>query len=249
LHKAIAIIGLATLIVVPSTSFAQGRLSDRVLASTGHEDPAFFVFDHISQTHLRLLVQLLAMSARVPIGFEEVASEPEQFDGDLSKILPERRTPLVGRTVGNALDLLTAADRRYAWREQAGMLLVRPVAVWNQTDHFLHRRIAPFNAVRRRPEDIAKQLYAGFRTPVTSGSHGSLAASRLPIAGVQRTVSMTIDDGTALDILNATALAHGELGWRVHYARGPAVSANSCVQFITFDGDFSDVGSAGCTAY
>jgi hypothetical protein len=249
LHLAIATIALATAIVLSSTSFAQGRMSDRVLVSTGKEDLAFFVFDHISQTHLRLLVQLLAMSARVPIGFEEIAGEPEVFDGDLSRIPPERRTPLVGRTVGNALDLLTTADRRYVWREQAGLLLLRPVAAWTQTDHFLHRRLPPFNALRRPPEDIAKQLYTLLGARPMSGSHGSIAAPRLPIAGAERAVSITVNYGAALDILNATVLAHSELGWRVYYARGPAEPQNSCVRFITFDGAFSEIGSAACGVY
>jgi hypothetical protein len=71
---------------------------------------------------------MLARSARVPIGFEEVAQEPEKYDGNLAKVRPEDRTNLIGLTVARALDLLVAADARYAWREHNGVLLIRPEA-------------------------------------------------------------------------------------------------------------------------
>jgi hypothetical protein len=233
----------------PRTGVAQSRLSDRVVAPIPGGDTALFVSDHINPVHFRLLVQLVAMSARVPIGFEELASEPEPFDGDLSRIPPERKTSLVGLTVGRALDRMVAVDRRYAWREQGGLLFLRPLLAWTDTNHFLHRRLAPFKALRRPPGDIAVELYTRLGAPAISGGHGTVAAPlRLP-AGDERAISVAIDYGTALDVLNATVLAHGQLGWRVYYHRGPAEPINSCLRFITFDGEFSEIGSAPCGTY
>jgi len=82
------------------------------------DDGSLFVYPGLSPSHFRFIVALLARSARVPIGFEVVAQEPETYDGNLARVPVDDRTPLVGLTLGRALNALVAADPRYAWREQ-----------------------------------------------------------------------------------------------------------------------------------
>ena len=66
---------------------------------------------------MHVSVAMLARSARVPIGFEEVAQEPQEYDGNLAKVSTEDKTTLLGLTVGRALDALVAVNPRNAWRE------------------------------------------------------------------------------------------------------------------------------------
>ena len=105
---------------------AQPRLTESVVHPPGMENGALFVHSGVSQSHFPFVVALLARSAQVPVGFEEVAQEPQEYDGNLAKVPTEDRTTLVGLTIGRALDALVAADPRYAWREQDGVLIIRP---------------------------------------------------------------------------------------------------------------------------
>lgn len=249
MHGSAIAIAVILLVLQSSLPLAQAPLSSRPLAPIGKEGTGFFVFERISQSHFALLVQLIAMSGRVPIGFEEVASDPEPFDGDLSKIPVEHRTALAGLTVGAALDALIAVDRRYTWREQGGVLLVRPVKSWNEPGHFLNRRFDSFEAVRVRPADIATALYMRLRVDTRGGANGSVAARPADVVLGDRSVSVSISSGTVLDILNATVLSDGQLGWRVSYERRPADPQNSCIRFTTFDGDFSEIQAGACNPY
>jgi hypothetical protein len=102
------------LLYVPA--FAQPALTDRVVRPIGMETGSLFVYPGLSQSHFRFVVAMLARSVRVPVGFEEVAQEPQKYDGNLANVPIEERTTLVGLTIGRALDALVAADPRYAWR-------------------------------------------------------------------------------------------------------------------------------------
>src|SRR5688500_3623885 len=42
-------------------------------------------------------------------------------------------------TVAALLDKLVSLDRRYAWQEMDGVIVVRPAAAWVDEAHFLHR--------------------------------------------------------------------------------------------------------------
>jgi hypothetical protein len=89
-----------------ATAADQPHLADRVVSSLGSDDPAIVVHPHITQSHFRFLVAMLARSTRTPIGFEEVAAEPAPFDGshegDLLH-LPSRRDAAAHTETGTGL--------------------------------------------------------------------------------------------------------------------------------------------------
>ncbi len=80
---------------------AQPPLTERLVQPLGLENGSLFVHPGISQSHFRFVVAMLARSARVPIGFEEVAQEPHEYDGNLAKVSTKDKTTCsVSRSVG-----------------------------------------------------------------------------------------------------------------------------------------------------
>jgi hypothetical protein len=235
-------------ILLAGLGSAQSRLPERFVPAFGPEDRALCVHAGITQSHFRFVVAMLARSARVPIGFEEVAQEPEKHDGNLAKVRTEDRTNLVGLTVGRALDLLVEADARYAWREQDGVLLIRPVAAWRDGSHFLHQPGGPIVAKHRRAIDIVKGLYDRQGLRITWSAGGTIGDPPYFQDDLDRPISVGLPATTVLNGLNAIIRSHGQLGWLVEYARGPAELRNSCIRVITFDGKFGGTGPIACPA-
>lgn len=237
----ISLVGVAT----PHT-IGQGRSSERVLTSVGREDGAFFAFPKPGEEQLRLLLTLIARSARVPIGFEEVAGRPTRFDGNLSSIPSAARTLLIGLTVGEALDVIVSADPRYRWREQDGVILIRPVEAWTDPAHFLNQGLDGFRLRDSTASDVAKVIYSRFSVKVIYGEGGVLGDPPGPDVGLERRLALDVPPGTTIEALNSVVRAHGELGWMVHYAHAQVDIRSSCLRFITFDGKFTGVGAAEC---
>ena len=154
----VALVYLVSVGTIPT--LAQDRLSDRVLTSVGREDAGFFASPKPGEERLRFLLTLIARSARVPIGFEEVAGTPMPYDGNLSRIPSSEGTGLIGLTVGEAVDALVSADPRYSWREQDGLILIRPVEAWADPAHFLHQRFGGLRLRDSTVSDVAKALNA-----------------------------------------------------------------------------------------
>lgn len=225
---------------------AQSRLAERFVVAIGPEDGAMFVHAGITQSHFRFVVAMLARSARVPIGFEEVAQDPEKYDGDLAKVRTEDRTPLIGLTVGRALDLLVEVDARYAWREQDGVLVIRPVTAWRDRSHFLDQLVGPIEAKQQRAVDSVKSLYDRQGLRITWSAGGTIGDPPYFQDDLDRPISIRLPATTMLDGLNAIIRSHSQLGWLVEYAGGPAELRNSCIRVITFDGKFDGIGSIAC---
>lgn len=228
------------------SAVAQQPLTDRTLSALGREDAGFFVHSQLTQSHFRFLVAMIARSARLPIGFEEVAAEPQAYDGNLARVSEENRTRLIGLTVRRALDLLVTADRRYMWEERDGVILIRPIAAWNDPTHYLTRPTGVIEVKSQRPVDIVKQLYERQGLSIIWGSGGLIGDPPSVEHDVNLRISLSTGGRTILDTLNAVVVGHGGLGWLIEYARGPAEFRNSCVRLITFDGKFVGVGPIGC---
>lgn len=241
------LVGLVSLVSIVSTpTLAQGPLSKRVLTAVGGEDAGFFASPEPGEERLRFLLTLIARSARVPIGFEEVAGIPMPYDGNLSTIPSSARTVLIGLTVGQALDALVSADPRYSWREQDGAILIRPVEAWADPAHFLHERLSGFHLRDSTVSDVARAIYAQFSVRIIFGEGGVLGDPPGPDFGLEKRRAFDVPSGTMLETLNSVVRAHGGLGWMVHYANAPAEIKTSCLRFVTFDGKFSGVGAAAC---
>jgi hypothetical protein len=238
---------LVSLVSIVSTpTLGQERLSERVLTAVGREDAGFFASPMPSEERLRFLLTLVARSARVPIGFEEVAGIPLPFDGNLSAIPSSARTVLIGLTVGEALDALVSADHRCSWREQGGMILIRPAEAWTNPVHFLHQRFTGFRLPDGTVSDVVSAIYAQFGLQITYGEGGVLGDPPGPDFGLERRMAFDVPSGTVVEALNDVVRAHGGLGWMVHYADAPADIKTSCLRFVTFDGKFSGAGVAAC---
>jgi len=230
-------------------AFAQAPLTDRVVRPLGMEDGSLFVYPGPSRSHFRFIVAMLARSARVPLGFEEVAEQPEKHDGNPGNVPVDDRTPLLGLTIGRALNALVAADPRYAWREQDGVLIIRPVEAWSDPTNFLHESVGPIDERRRRAIDIVKGLYdqKGLRLIWSAG--GVIGNPTQIKSDLDLPISVTLPPSTILDVLNAIAKSHGQLGWMVQYGHGPAQFRNSCIHLVTLDGRFAGVAPIVCPGY
>lgn len=242
-----SIIGVFLLLVsIGSTpTLAQSPLTERVLTTVGRSDAAFFASPRPDAEQLRFLLSLIARSARVPIGFEEAAGVPMPYDGNLSTVPPSARTVLIGLTVGEALDALVAADPRYSWREQDGVILVRPVEAWADSAHFLD---TPLNGLHLRGtvSAVTRAIYAQFGVRTIFGEGGVFGEPPGPDFGLEKRIAFDIPAGTLLEALNRVVCAHGGVGWMVYYANAPADIRTSCLRFVTFDGKFSGLGAAAC---
>jgi hypothetical protein len=191
---------------------------------------------------------LIAQSARIPIGFEEIAGSTTPFDGGLSRIPMSERTELIGLTVGDALDALVSADPRYRWSEQHGVILIRPVQAWADPDHFLDQPVGGFHVNHSSASDVMRTIYERLGVQIAYAEGGLLGNTPSGQRDIERPLTFDVPSGTVTDALNSLVRAHQGAGWMVHYARGPAAIKTSCVRLVTFDGEFSGVGAATCQA-
>jgi hypothetical protein len=189
---------------------AQPQMTERLVRSLGVDNDAFFVHSGISQSHFRFVVAMIARSARVPIGFEEVAQEPQKDDGNLAKFSNEDKTRLIGLTVGMALNALVAVDPRYAWREQDGVLIIRPVEAWRDATNFLNESVGPIDERRRRAIDIVKGLYDQKGLRVIWSSGGVIGNPTQIKSDLHLLISVTLPTSSTLDVLNAITKSHGQ---------------------------------------
>jgi hypothetical protein len=229
-----------------TSTLGQDRLSERVLTSIGPEDVIFFASPKPNAGRLRFLLTFIARSARVPIGFEELAGIPVLDDGDLSTIPFSARTDLTGLSVGDALDALVSADPRYSWREQDGVIMIRPVQAWADPGHFLHQRFSGFHMRDSTAADVARAIYERLGAPIRFGEGGVFGDPPDSEGDLEKRIDFEVPSGTIVEALNSVVRAYGGLGWMVHYANAPADIRTSCVRFVTFDGKFTGVGAAGC---
>jgi len=229
-----------------TSTLGQDRLSERFITSVGPEDVIFFASPKPGQERLRFLLTLIARSARVPIGFEEVAGIPVLDDGDLSTIPLSARTDLPGLRVGDALDALVSADPRYSWREQDGVILIRPVQAWADPGHFLHQRFSGFRMRHSTASEVATAIYERLGAPIRFGEGGVFGDPPDSEGDLEMRIDVEVPSGTIVDALNSVVRAYGGVGWMVYYANAPADIKTSCVRFVTFDGKFTGVGAAAC---
>jgi hypothetical protein len=223
-------------------------LADRVVGSVGRADIGFFVYPGISQSYFRFIVATIARGARVPIGFEEMAQAPDPFERTLASVPDEERTILLGLSVREALDALVEADGRYAWREQDGVLLIRPVTAWRDGSHFLLQRAGPVDAKPQRAMSIVRSFYASQGLDIKSAGGGLIGEVGGSRELLRKPVTLMRTGGSLLDALNAIVKAHGELIWMVSYRFGPVALGTSCIRMMTFDGLFGEIGPVACAS-
>lgn len=136
----------------------------------------------------------LAKATRVPMGIEFLGAPDEPSWVPISTS---------GRTLREVLDAMVAADARYEWREMGGVIAVRPVSAWNDSNSLLFRQVAPVQLT-----DVSPQA-AVLRVAQVLGRAEPLS---FPDG---RPLSVDLPEGTVLDLVNAILRAHGELTWEL----------------------------------
>jgi hypothetical protein len=140
-------------------------------------------------------VQNLASATRVPMGIE--------FLG------PGQRPPMVeihatGRPLRDVLNAMIGVDPRYEWREMDGVIVIRPVAAWNDPQSMLFRIVEPVHLIDVPPQEALARVAraVGYPHPVGNAFGGKL-------------LSLVLPQGTLLDLVNAVLRADGELTWEL----------------------------------
>jgi hypothetical protein len=136
----------------------------------------------------------LAVAAGVPMGFE-AAGQPTRFSHPVTA---------TGRKLIAVLDDLIRADDRYEWREDDGVIVVRPPASWRDPLSVFNTAVGPIRRREMQASDAAALMahLFGVRSDLSSGPGDTIKfAVDLP------------DGGTLLAVLNAIVRAHGTMTW------------------------------------
>jgi hypothetical protein len=197
----------------------QQSVLDRTLDEDILGDPVVWVPSGINDG---MLAARIAMSSRVPIVFEALAIDL------VSPGTVQQRLVLRGMTVRDALQLLVTTDPRYQWIELDGVVVVRPVVATTDSMNPLNRQIGPIDWEGVTAEEALARTIA-------------LAANQAPPPGIESVVdrkllSVRVSNGTILDVLLATARAHGEAVWSIPGIAGRARNGAWSVNLTTFDG-------------
>jgi hypothetical protein len=174
---------------------------DRVVGPAGQP----YVFA-TGQTRLLLrridaaTIGALGAAARVPMGFESAPF----FDAALPAITA------TGRRLLDVLQDIVAADPRYEWREDDGVIVLRPRVSWEVLDPL----DTPVDALKLNDINSGDAMHV-LAAMVGTTSTGSISGD---------TVRFSIDTpagSTFLQVLNAIVRAHGRLTWTLYYGDLP----------------------------
>jgi len=182
----------------------------------------------------------LSRAAHVAVGLERVV-DPPLPGGIISDTRGQRSIAVTGMRLADALSLLLSAPQSaygparpqgysVEWPSAKGVVHLSSL---NAKTSFLMRRVASFEL---HGQPFSESLSAIHRAldpafPTSVGSAGSVTgeAWRTPI-----TVALT--DATVRDVLDALALAHGDLSWYVRCRSDEGEYAGSTIGFASFDG-------------
>ena len=149
-------------------------------------------------------------SVGAPFGFEKVGALSE-YTVALNRLRP-KEVKVSGLTLRAALDAVVAADPRYAWRYVDGVVVMRPIAAWNDSGHPLARLVPPVHldhATGGQAVDALKEA---------TGHPGP------PVNAFPNTPPLTVsfDGGRLIDLLQAIVKAHGEMAWSLDGSVSPS---------------------------
>lgn len=140
----------------------------------------------------------LAEAAGVPMGFEMAPFEPDAG--------PPPRIPATGKRLRDVLDAIVSADPRYEWREDAGVIVVRPVTAWTSTAGTLDIPVGPVMLEQANRDDALHVLAQIF----------GAVSGEPPLRDIRRFSLGVPADTPLLQFLNAVVRAHGNLCWTVN---------------------------------
>jgi hypothetical protein len=222
-----ACIVTAVLVASCAPAFAQ-RLADAPVGRLAGEVAAY----DPPRSNLTQIIDQLARATAVPIGFEAAAEpSPQGRAPGPDEPSPSKRIPLTGLTLGAALTELMRLYPGYEWSEATGIINVRPKGAASDPADPLNRPVPSFRVrdVNLGGAAVAiQQLFdAEWQPPADSTWLNPAAPLSAAPAGVAdwrgRTFSVSLERPLVLQVLNAVAVAHGSVGWRVDFT-GPRVT-------------------------
>lgn len=174
----------------------------------------------VSQGGCGDLLHLAAREAGIPINYEAPLGRPyRQFDSaDVS--------------VEQLLNRLIASDQRLEWHLDDGMVLIRPRTAWNGGRTALDARVEGFALSATRLGGAMSAILRLLNRPTIMGDTSERTVHTDPEAWP--VFSVSVAEGTVLDVLNATAKARGRAMWRVRY--GEDYQHPVAISFCTFEG-------------
>jgi hypothetical protein len=170
----------------------------------------------------------LAGAARVPIGYEALMYEPNEP-------VPARSTVSTReRTVGQVLDEITTHDPRYTWREDDGVIHLRPLTSLDDPRDALNQPVSSFVLEDGRLSDALREVQ--FLLHPDWRNDGRLGSGPSPTAMGLRRFSVRQANTTLIGLLDAIVKAHRSSSWQVTYADGNQPVPALRLSFSTFDG-------------
>jgi hypothetical protein len=160
---------------------------------------------------------LIAGAVGVPAGVERVPGPCQPPRRDPNDTGERERVFLAGTTVGDAMKALLALDPQYRWVDADGVLLVRPIAAWADTEHFLHATLPSFaiaNEHMAGAMDIWRSAVSGGRAHEDLRQRGMRTAEGSRLFEIPPTGAIS-----AIEALDAIVRAHGALSWDVAYCK------------------------------
>jgi hypothetical protein len=140
-------------------------------------------------------VSALATAARVPMGFEAAAPRGSR----------DWKVDASGRPLRAVLDAIVAADSRYEWRDDNGVIVLRPSAAWRDRDSVLYRNVGSIRFDAIGPADALRIAAGLFGTEILPSQRNDL--------GETKRFRLDLPPGTILDALNGIVRSHGMLAW------------------------------------
>lgn len=178
---------------------------------------------------------------RTPVGLELAPDDISSLSRDQAGSM----LVLTGLSLTDAVHLLSQHDGRYAARFVNGVLNVRPLRAIDSRDDFLNRRLPRFKLdelpVSEALHAVHQALDPAYRRPPQRSDRLDLLDQRTPGRGTQvraalaRPITVNLTDVTVRDVLNAVAMADGEMWWCVTYQRNLGAYPESTITFAGFD--------------
>jgi hypothetical protein len=185
--RCVVILTLTTVAILGAGTASAQPAVDR-LVGTGEADRPLIITKVDGQA-----IGSLSKAAGVPMGFE-----------GLPAVGRELSIVSTGKPLAEVLDAIVAADARYEWREDNGVILIRPVAAWADPMSSLHAAVGAVTLRETVATDVLDVVarMVGVRTPAPAGPADT------------RRFSVEVPEGaTLLEALNAIVRAHGTLTW------------------------------------
>jgi hypothetical protein len=166
----------------------------------------------------------IAREAHLSMGFERALDGCAPSDATI----PRDGVPV---TVRSALDHLAAVAPKYEWRDIGSVVVVRPAEAWNNRNHFLNQRVAPFSVTDKDLGPALSAIGVHLQMPTPPSMNAQfLTDTTEPVDSF----TIAFQGGTIFDALNRIVSRRPDLGWLLGYC-DEATAANAHITLTTHE--------------